>query len=343
MSGQRVLVIGIARIGDTLLLTPALRAIKTTQPDAKLTVCAHPKRCSVLANFSAIDCLRGLTKQRARWQGWFSWLKGRSFDVAVVYGRDIALLDYALRVANQVYCFDEPVFRTVQHGRLMKVPLPVGPIHAVAERMLLVDAWLGQDTSRSRRLGMQLTEAEHQAALEWIERADAKGEPLIGLQTCSFPTKAHRDWPASHFLALIQGLLARYPNARILILGDAVAAAKGQLFVDAFPSQVRIAAGKMNLRESAALMQCLDLYVGVDTGPTHMAGALGIPMVAMYHHQYPGRNLMPLDHPCCTVIEHPATGQADSPWAHTGMEAISVEQVLAAACERLTAGRGSCS
>lgn len=335
MSSQRVLVIGIARIGDTLLLTPVLRAIKAALPDAELTVCAHPKRREVLDNFPAIDHLSGLTKQKARWLG---WLPRETVDVAIVYGRDTALLHYALRVAKRVFCFDEPVFRDVSHGRLTKVPLPSGPIHAVDERMLLVDAWLGQDTSRSRRLGMQMTEAEHQAALEWIERADAKGEPLIGLQTCSFPTKAHRDWPASHFLALIQGLLARYPNARILILGDAVAAAKGQLFVDAFPNQVRIAAGKMNLRESAALMQCLDLYVGVDTGPTHMAGALGVPMVAMYHHQYPGRNLMPLDHPNCVVLEHPATGLSESALAAIGMEAITVEQVVAAALEMLQRG-----
>ena len=54
----------------------------------------------------------------------------------------------------------------------------------------------------------------------------------------------------------------------------------------------------------------LGLYIGVDTGPTHIAGALGIPMVALYHSAYPGRNLVPLQHPACIMIEHPLTGKS---------------------------------
>ena len=41
------------------------------------------------------------------------------------------------------------------------------------------------------------------------------------------------------------------------------------------------------MRENAAIMAHLSLYIGVDTGPTHLAGALDIPMVAMYHSYHP--------------------------------------------------------
>ena len=52
----------------------------------------------------------------------------------------------------------------------------------------------------------------------------------------------------------------------------------------------------------------LDLYVGVDTGPTHIAGALDVPMIGIYHHLYPGRNLAPLNRPRCRVLEQPSAG-----------------------------------
>ena len=86
-----------------------------------------------------------------------------------------------------------------------------------------------------------------------------------------------------------------------------------------------IAAGEMGLRESAAIIAELDLYVGVDTGPTHIAGALAIPMVALYHCLYPGRNLAPLGHPACRIIEHPATVDVCS--ESSDMDDIGVDTV----------------
>jgi len=53
MMGQApksILVINVTRIGDTLLAVPALRALATAWPDARLTVLGHPKRVAVLEN-----------------------------------------------------------------------------------------------------------------------------------------------------------------------------------------------------------------------------------------------------------------------------------------------------
>ena len=81
------------------------------------------------------------------------------------------------------------------------------------------------------------------------------------------------------------------------------------------------------------MMQQLDLYIGVDTGPTHLAGALGLPMVALYHCLHPGRYLAPLDHPnFLGVVEHPAAGGDCTPtrtMAEIGVDRVW-EQVQAA-------------
>ena len=77
----------------------------------------------------------------------------------------------------------------------------------------------------------------------------------------------------------------------------------------------------------------LDLYIGVDTGPTHIAGALGMPMVALYHSAYPGRNLVPLQHPACFMIEHPLTGKSAD--TTPSMADITVAAVLQAAQDLL--------
>jgi heptosyltransferase-3 len=319
---RNILLIGVARIGDTLLLTPAMRALKQRYPSARLTVLAHPKRREVLENLDFIDCLAGVTKKTAWFKGRFP---GRAFDLCFVYGRDEALVGYAQRVCHQVYCYDETEFSALPDTRLVRVQRPQGG-HAVHERLALVEA--AGAVATDYRLGYQVTAAERQSAEVRLNQHGLAGRrPRIGLQAFSFPTKAHRDWPLENFAHLIESLTTVHPEAIFLVLGDAQAAILAKPLAERFPGCVEIVAGNQSLRASAAMMSLLDLYVGVDTGPTHIAGALGIPMIALYHHQYPGRNLAPLQNANCHVIEHPATLSGNA-GELSGMGAIPAAEIV---------------
>lgn len=336
MKLSSVLVISVARIGDTILLTPCLKAIKATYPEATLTVLAHPKRKEVLENLEFIDRLGAITKTVAMWKGWWP---GKPYDIALVYGRDAALVKYALRVAKSVVCFAEPEFSTIEDRALIKVNTPTGSIHAIDHRLLLL-APIGITEIADQRLAMRFTAAERQGAEVFsLAQGLAGRHPLIGLQAFSFPAKAHRDWPLESFAALISRVKALHPSSLFVILGDQLAAERAQALLQRFPDCLKIVAGQLNLRQSAAFMARLDLYVGVDTGPTHIAGALGIPMVAMYHWKYPAANLRPLQNDRCRAIEHPATKKPDAGFPD-GMEAIAVEQVVQAALSLLSNAEG---
>lgn len=327
MNPSSVVVISVARIGDTILLTPCLKAIKARYPEAKLTVLAHPKRMEVLQNLEVIDHLASISKHQAMWRG---WLAGKTYDAALVYGRDVALVRYALRVAKTVVCFDEPEFVAVKADRLVKIPQPTVATHAVAHRLMLAAA-IGVADADDARLSMSFTNDELASADQFMATQGLAGRhPLVGLQLFSFPAKAHRDWPPESFAALINKVLELYPQALFVVLGDLLAAERAKPLVELYPEAVKIIAGQLSLRQSAAVMSRLDLYVGVDTGPTHIAGALGIPMVAMYHWKYPAANLRPLQNDWCCAIEHPVTGAPDAGFP-PGMEAITVDQVIDAA------------
>jgi len=323
----QLLVIIVARIGDTLLVTPALRALKAAIPQGSLTVLAHPKRLEVLRQLPFIDVLAGITKTSAQARGWLG--KSR-YDLALVYGQDAALLRYALRASDAVVAFpqhDQALNRRLAH----LVAEPVEPQHAVRHRLALL-APLGLATD-DLRLAYCVGAEERVEARRWLAAHAPSAGPLIGVQIASFPTKAHRDWPVSSFQELIARILAARAGARFVLLGDRAAAEKAGPLLSTFPDQVVLAAGSLSLRQSAALMAELDLYVGVDTGPTHIAGALGIPMVALYHPAYPGRNLVPLQHPACIMIEHPLTGISTATTA--SMADIPVAMVWQAAMDLL--------
>lgn len=325
---SRILVINVARIGDTILAVPVLRALRAAHPAAEIVCLAHPKRLEVLSGLPHIDRWAAISKRSAPFRGWL----GKGYDLALVFGREPALVRYALRAARRVVAL--PTGVPALDRRLHAVVADRGVVHAVHDRLRWLEP-LGIAPA-SLRLDYRVTAAERRWADDWLAGLAAGGRPLIGLQVASFPTKAYRNWPLANFRALGERLLAAHPGAAILIFGDRTDAGTAEALAAALGPPAHSLAGKLGLRETVALMARLDLYVGVDTGPTHLAGALGIPMVALYHCLHPGRFLAPLEHPAYLgVVEHPVS-HAEASATH-GMDAIAVDAVWAHV-ERALAG-----
>lgn len=313
-----VLVIHVARIGDTLLVTPAVRALKQAAPNGRLTCLLHPARRALYENLPWVDELGAITPKTA-------WLRGRlgrkHYDYALVYGHDAPLVRYALRVAGRVVAFRQQ--DDALNTRLWRaVPTPA-TMHAVHERLLLPET-LGITTT-DFHLAYVPTPAERAAAQAWITQHVFATGPLIGFQVASFPTKSYRDWPVESFIELGKHLLADHPGAQILIFGGRESRAPAERIAQALATRAQAVAGDFDLRATAALLAQLSLYVGVDTGPTHLAGALGVPMVALYHCRHRGAQLAPLGHDHLAVIEHPASDRectADSPMDRIPVDAV---------------------
>lgn len=330
----RILAICVARIGDTLLVTPALRALRAAVPRGSLTVLAHPKRRALLEHLPFIDQLGGIEKHAASWRG---RLRGKAYDWGVVYGEDAALLHYALRVCRQVVAQRQK--GASLNRRLARVVAPAIELqHAVDDRLRLASA-LGAPVT-GRALSYRVTEDEQAQARANLRRLLPGADRFIGLQLQSFPSKAYRDWPVENFHNLAQRLLRQH-GVGIVVLGGSESTRLGEDFAQRlsahFPGRAASLAGHTTLRAGAAVIGELDLYVGVDTGPTHLAGALGVPMVALYHCRHRGRWLAPQEHPALSVMEHPAT--ETSCGNETSMAEIPLELVAHAAEERLARGK----
>jgi heptosyltransferase-3 len=186
----------------------------------------------------------------------------------------------------------------------------------------------------SLRLAYTVTAAETAAARALLaQRLPGAAKPLVGLQVASFPTKGYRDWPVEHFAELCRRIVAHWPAAHLVLLGGELDRERNRSLAARFPGHASSFAGELSLRQSAALMNQLDLYVGVDTGPTHIMGALDRPMVALYHCYSPSRLLRPLERERCYVVDHPrapADCGPETPMAEIGVDAVwqAVRQAL---------------
>jgi heptosyltransferase-3 len=326
----RVLAIVVARIGDTVLATPVLRALRAAAAEGTLDVIAHPKRIAVLEHLPCVDRL--IPAGRARLL--LERLRGtRPYDLAVVFGNDRPLFEHAFAGARRVVGFRQRD-AGINERLAPAVERPAALEHAVVERLRLARA-VGAQTSDLRLAYRVLPEERAQANALVASLFARRPRPLLAVVPKSFPTKAYRDWPQERFAALFERLFADRPDAGVLLLGDDTSRAVATALVARFPGRVASAAGRLGLRESAAAIAASDAYLGVDTGPTHIAGALDVPMVALYHCHHRGRHLAPLQRAHLAVVEHPCPDERAS--ATVSMADIDAETVWQRLCQVLPA------
>lgn len=318
------LFIDVARIGDTLMITPAMCAVATAYPGCRIVALGHPKRVEVLEGLPFLEKVGGITKNSAPWRGRFG---GRRYDYAFVYGSDESLVAYALRIAHRVIAYRQRsktlntrLYRCVERA-------PNHAMHAVEHSLRLVEAI--DVPPVGRRLAYHVSPGE----MAWAQARLAVDMPtgalpLVGLHVATFPKKTFRRWPIEHFALLAERIAGDWQSAHFLIFGGDEEPERTQWLKDRLAGRSTLYAGRLGLRESAALMSLTDLYVGLDTGPTHIMSTFDIPMVSLHHCRIPSRFVAPLDHPRCYPIDHPRLGQDDCT-DETPLSEINVETVHA--------------
>lgn len=331
MTPKSILVINVSRIGDTLLATPAIRALAAAWPEAAIDVLAHPGRMEVLQHLPFVRRAAAISKKSAPFRGWGGLLT-KPYDLAVVYGHDEALVAYALRVAKRVAAFRQANDRINPRLAVLVEPPSFQSDHSVRLALTLAAA-LGVKPA-GLRLSYAVTAAETAWATATLARdLPAGATPVVGLQVASFPTKAYRDWPIESFMELCERIRQDRPQAHFLIFGGSEEKPRTEALKARLGLAATLYAGRLSLRQTGALMSRLDIFIGVDTGPTHLMSAFDIPLVGLYHGFSRSELIAPLEHPCFYPVDHPLAGPECS--TEASMADISVDRVWAAVQQAL--------
>lgn len=319
---REILVIYVARLGDTLLITPVMGHLKNLYPQARLTFLGHKRSIDLVHHLPFVDQVDSISKANAPYRGWFG---KKRFDLALIYGQDGALVQYGRRVSRKVICFDQQGIAANKITAVVERPHHL--MHAVDERALLLNPLA--TALDNKGLSFCVSDQEQAWARQFVQTQGWHDRFLVTLKPQSFVDKSYRDWPVSSSIEFCQQFLAQYPHAHFVLLGIKEDQPNLVPMVDALNGKATSVAGQLTIRQTAALMGQSHFYLGVDTGLTHLAGALKIPMVALYHCRHRGRYLAPLSHPQCRVVEHPCSDEMCS--ASVSMADITSEQVMGAA------------
>jgi ADP-heptose:LPS heptosyltransferase len=267
MSKPRMLVLRGGAIGDFIVTLPALAALRERWPGAYIELAGYPHIAALALEAGLADHVVSL--ERAEMARFFSLSPGippeqaahvRSFDLIIsyLYDPDGTVRRNMLGVgARQVICSSPIVEGTHAVDHLMK-PLEQLAIYASGgESPQLV---LGQGHRERGRM-----------------RIRAAGERVVAIHPGS--GSPGKNWPLDGFAALAGRLTDETPVSPIFILGEADSEIETAL--TARGSEVPVLSG-CTLVELAESLSACEGYVGNDSGVTHIAASLGIPVVALY-------------------------------------------------------------
>jgi ADP-heptose:LPS heptosyltransferase len=173
-----------------------------------------------------------------------------------------------------------------------------------------------------------------------------RSRPLVGLHIGA--GRAIKEWPAAR-LAEVGAWAARERHAALVLTGSAADREAAAGLRQALPETAAVAdlVGAADLLQLAAVLSRLSLFITPDTGPMHLAAAVGTPLVAVFGPSSPGRwgplsrecRIVRIDLPCspCNRIRNPPERcQGHTPDCLAG---IGVRQVIDAAEDLLDARR----
>ena len=288
---KRVLLIRLRSIGDTVLMTPCLQALKDFQPGVEIGVVTERAAAPVLEGHPLVDQLFVTAKTLTSRARLIPHLRRRRFDLAFnLHGGSTAMLLTALSGARHTFGF-----RDQRGALLLNQPAPPADvmlgrktIHSVEQQLALL-RFAGVPHPQQPRLSLAISFDAGATARTKLINA---GLPVASLTSARFAIVApgaaveSKRWGAREFGAVIDHLNSRWQLDSIIIAGPGQKQLADEV-AESSNSNPRVLPNVSLAELMAVIGNFGRVFVGNDSGPMHIAAALGCPVVAVFGSSNP--------------------------------------------------------
>lgn len=326
MSVERILAIRVGRAGDLVMITPALRAILAEHPAAEVHLLTSPEGRRVLQGFDP-RLARVLTYDRHGLGGFLSRRRVR---------RELARGGY-----RRIYCFEtNPSYRSL----LARLPAECRFLEAAAEPAPFPERCLALVTAVPREPSWLWLPVSHPGRVAAALMLSAVGirasDFVVGLHPSSSATakgalrgreaRRRKTWPLASFarFALLLADHAARAGVKLRLVCDLLPEerALGLELVERSHGVVTLFTEPPDFERYKATIARMNLLITPDTGPMHIAAALGTPLVALFSGRDPA-DCGPYTDPARYVVLR----AEDTEEPGLGLAAVSPDAVFAAA------------
>ncbi len=295
---HNILVVRLSAIGDVVNCLPALRLLKREHPEAAITWAAEQPSASLLEGDPDIDEVfvvkrkewtRGVLKSAnlASLGSAFSALRKKKFDIAI---------DFQGNLRSGVVTFGSgarvrvgfTAGRVKEHSHVFytkHVFLPKTVMHRVRKNLLLLGA-LGIEPE-VLPAELQVHAGDGRVTERFLKEKQIEDLQVITVHPGVSKFGAFKQWAPERF-AQVAGKLAGAKGRAVVITWGPGERALAEEVVELTEGAALLGPEPHGLRELAYLLKQSVLFVGCDTGPLHIAAAVGTPVVAIFGPKDPG-------------------------------------------------------
>ena len=284
---RRILLIKPSSLGDIVHALPTAAALKRCFPAAALTWLVKRQWAGVLEGSSAVHHILPVDLSLGGWPASIQAVRAGQFDLVVD-------LQGLFRSAVLGWLSGAPVRVGFANGRegspwfyTQKVAVVDSEMHAV-DRYLLVPRSLGGAPPPIGTLDFPLavdSGADKNVTEMLLSGGAIAGSPLVAINAgARWPTK---QWPSSAFAEVADQLQDQ--GIRVVVIGSVVESQQASTVVEHMRTSAINLVGKTSIKELIALLRRVRLLITNDSGPMHLAAALGTPVVALFGPTDPGR------------------------------------------------------
>ena len=293
---KSIVVVLLDEIGDVVLTTPFLRQLRHNARDAWITLIVKPavynlvELCPYVNQVVTFDWhTRGhFRKIKLHWRALMlskRYLWHRRFSMAIVPRWDVdhyhaTFVAYFSGAATRV-CYSENVNALKKKlnrdfDELVTHVITESPLKHEVQRNLFVIDYLGGSVCDDY-LEMWLSSDDLEFAEKIMKENGVDAEtPLVTLGIGAGDTR--RMWPIENFIEVARRL-EREQKARIIIIAGASEKSLSWRLCQALEKRVIDMSGNTSLRQACALLRRSVLFIGNDSGPMHLAAAVGVPVI----------------------------------------------------------------
>ena len=339
---KNILLIKPSSLGDIVLALPALSALNNSFPDARISWLVRPEFAPLLQNHPSLTDVIIFDRR----------FLGRAYYNPKAFA---ALLSLIRRLRHNKFdaVFDfQGLFRTASLAWLTgckkrfgmtaarefanifythKIPQDGDCIHLVDYYLKMVQVAGASDTD------VEFVLPHSPKAVNTITELLNNHSVTPDNYAVFIPSSTHSDkcWPLERFAALADKISSRF-GLSIVVTGTPFEKGAVENLKDKAGVPLTNLAGRTNLAELIALLKTARLVVSNDTGPGHIAAALGVPLVMIFGRSNPARVAPYRRSHCVAAVEPNGRGlRPDSADPKHNIKAVTLDHVYQKVCEQV--------
>ena len=299
---MKILLVRLRLIGDVVFTTPAIRAIRRYYPDARITYVVEEEAAAVVLHNPHLDnvivaCGPNAPGRLRADVALIRRLRRERYDLAIDFhgGPRSSMITWLSGAPKRIGY--EVAGRSWMYTTRVPRPRALRPRHSVISQWdLLLPLGIAPPDPEIDAPEMPDDPAASSTVARRLAEAGVTGRnPVIVVHVSA--GNPFRRWPQESFVELVRLLASKDPKRRIILTSgpsDAAAAAAiatgARAQLNAADRSAVLECGDFDLMELRALVARAALYIGGDSGPLHIAGTTGVPVVGLYGPTLPVRS-----------------------------------------------------